>query len=334
MGSASIDLSLANIWKSWYLFRRSKKFTKELEHFSYYLEENLYKLFADLNSGSYRHGSYRQFTVYDNKKRQISVAPIRDRVVHRLVYEYLNKIYDKIFIYDVWSCRKEKGLVGAIERTQEFLSKYSKSFIWKADIKKFFDNVDHKILLEILSSRIKDGRALEILKEIIVSYQIGISEREGNGFVKKGMPIGNLTSQIFANIYLNELDRLVKNHVKPLVYLRYGDDFIIIAETLSALIGFKEAVKNFISKNMWLEINLNHDIIIKARQGLKFLGVEIFPGGRRLSKRNQQRANSHLGFKNIASYSGLIKKHSNEKQIKYFDWQIADLLADIYEKFI
>lgn len=173
-----LDLSLSNIWKSWYLFRRGKKSTAELERFSYYLEKNLYDLFVDLNSGNYQHGPYRRFTVYDNKKRRISVAAIRDRVVHRLIYEYLNKIYDKTFIFDAWSCRKEKGLVGAIERTQKLLTKYPKSFIWRTDIKKFFDNVDHDVLLKILSLRTSDNKARAFLKEIIGSYAIGPSERE------------------------------------------------------------------------------------------------------------------------------------------------------------
>ncbi|MCC7197405.1 reverse transcriptase [Candidatus Peregrinibacteria bacterium] len=122
MGSVeSIDLSLENIWRSWFEFKKGKRFTFELHTFQYYLEKNLYKLFLDLNNGCYRHGSYKKFIVCDNKRREISVASVRDRVVHRLMYDYLEKIYDKTFIYDAWSCRKEKGLLGAIERTQEFL---------------------------------------------------------------------------------------------------------------------------------------------------------------------------------------------------------------------
>jgi len=123
IGSESIDLSLKNIWVSWRQFRKGKKATDELHHFQYYLEKNLYNIFQDLNSGKYRHDSYMRFIVNDNKRREISVAKIRDRVVHRLVYDYLEKIYDKTFIYDAWSCRKGKGLLGAIERTACFLKR-------------------------------------------------------------------------------------------------------------------------------------------------------------------------------------------------------------------
>ena len=123
IGSESIDLSLKNIWVSWRQFRKGKKTTDELHHFQYYLERNLFELFQDLNSGNYHHGNYRKFIVNDNKRREISVAHIRDRVVHRLIYDYLEKIYDKTFIYDAWSCRKGKGLLGAIERTSCFLQR-------------------------------------------------------------------------------------------------------------------------------------------------------------------------------------------------------------------
>jgi len=135
-------------------------------------------LHFNLNSGRYKHGGYKKFIVTDNKRRQISVASVRDRVVHRLLYEYLNKIYDKTFIYDAWSCRKNKGLIAAIERTQKFLRKYKNSFIWRADIRKFFDNADHQILLKILFLRVKDTKAMNIIREIIVSYSAPIRERE------------------------------------------------------------------------------------------------------------------------------------------------------------
>jgi retron-type reverse transcriptase len=188
IGNVSIDLSLSNIWRSWYRFRRGKKPTADIDRFSYYLEENLASLHADLTSGNYRHGEYRSFTVMENKKRDISVAGIRDRVVHRLLYDYLNEIYDKTFIFDVWSCRKKKGLVKAIDRAEEFLRENSESFVWRADIKKFFDNVSHRKLLEILAQKIQDDATFALLKKIIESYSVNEN---------RGIPIGNLTSQIF-----------------------------------------------------------------------------------------------------------------------------------------
>jgi len=138
------------------------------------------------------------------------------------------------------------------------------------------------------------------------------------------MPIGNLTSQIFANIYLNEFDKFIKHDMKVKNYLRYGDDFIIIADNLNRLGKIRGAAVNFLSEKLRLEINKKNDIIVKARQGLKFLGTEIFPKGRRLNKRNSARVKENLNLKNISSYSGLVKKHGKIKKIKEFNWIILD----------
>lgn len=330
MGNSSIDLSLSNIWQSWFKFKKGKRTTRELEHFNYYLEQNLQALHFDLNTGRYKHGGYKKFIVTESKRRKIRVASIRDRIVHRLLYEYLYEIYDKIFIHDAWSCRKNKGLLGTIERTQKFLGKYKNSFVWRADIKKFFDSVDHKVLLKILSLRIKDEKAINLLKKNIKSYSISAvireRERESKRASRKGMPIGSLTSQIFANIYLNELDRFVKHAIKPQAYLRYGDDFVIISENLDQLKESRDKTIEFIEEKLRLTINAKNDILIKARWGLKFLGVEIFPKGKRLNKRNWQRVKSRLNLQNIASYSGLVKKHSEHKRIKEFNWMVLDKL--------
>ncbi len=296
-----------------------------MDKFEFYLEKNLLNLWKDLNKNKYLHGGYRIFYVSDNKKRKISVASIRDRIIHRLIYDFLVIIYDKTFIFDVWSCRKNKGLFGAIERTQNFLESYPRSFIWRADIKKFFESVDQKILLEIIYRKIKDLKTLELLEKIITSFKFS-EQRENNFFQQKGMAIGNLTSQIFANIYLNELDRFIKNYVKPLVYLRYGDDFIIFSENYDLVVGFRKLITNFINKNLLLQINPKNDIIIKARWGLKFLGVQIFPKGRKLNKRNLKRIVKRLNLTNFSSYAGLVKKHSKAKKINEFNWFLAQKL--------
>jgi len=324
MGNSSIDLSLTNIWQSWFKFIKGKRKTEELEIFTYYLEQNLRVLYLELNTDQFKHSEYKKFIVTDNKRREIRVAGVRDRVVHRLLYEYLYEIYDKIFIYDVWSCRENKGLLGVIERSQKFLNKYPNSFVWRADIKKFFNNVDQQALLEILFLRIKDVKAINILKETIASYSSSAREREG--LPRKGIPIGNLTSQIFANIYLNELDRLAKHIIKPQAYLRYGDDFIIISENLDQLKRNRIKTIEFLKERLHLEINAKNDIIIKANWGLKFLGVWIFLKGRKLNKRNWQRAKDKLNYKNISCYVGLVKQHSRKKRIKEFSWIILEKL--------
>jgi retron-type reverse transcriptase len=326
----SIDLSIANIWRCWYKFKRGKRRTIELEHYQYYLESNLAELHADLNFQKYKHGSYRKFVVTDNKRREISVASLKDRVVHRLLYEYLVEIYDKTFIFDAWSCRKSKGLVGAIERSEQFLKKYPQSFVWRADIRKFFNNIDQEKLLGIIKMKTADMGALRLLKEIIYSYKITERiKRESKTRSSKGVPIGNLTSQIFANIYLNELDRYVKYQIKPEAYLRYGDDFILIDCNRLNLSTSRDLIIKFLKERLCLEINYKNDIIVKIRHGLKFLGVEIFLDGRRLKTRNWKRAQERLNFSNVSSYRGLIDKHSNLKRRQYYNWIILKKYDEI-----
>lgn len=334
IGSDSIDLSLENIWRSWFEFRKGKRVSLEMHNFQYHLEKNLYELWEDLNGGTYRHGAYRKFVINENKRREISVASVRDRVIHRLVYEYLEKIYDKTFIYDAWSCRKGKGLMAAIERTESFLKPflavppygfkngYGKTFqwVWKSDVKKFFDNVDHESLLKILSFRIKDTTTMNLLREIINNYTSVPGSRVG-------MPIGNLTSQIFANVYLNELDRFVKHNLGVRFYLRYGDDFIILENDREKLEVIKNKTVEFLNNELKLCVNLKSDKIIKSRQGLQFLGVKIWPYGKTLTHRNLARIRDRMGPDNISSYFGIIKKQSNHKHIKQFNWLVYEKIV-------
>jgi RNA-directed DNA polymerase len=177
MGS-DIDLSLRNIWQSWFNFKKGKRMTAELHDFQFHLEKNLFELQCDFVNENYRHSAYRKFIVCDNKRREISVSGIRDRVVHRLIYDYLVPIFDKTFIYDAWSCRKDKGLLGAIERTQEFLRKNPHAYIWRADIKKFFDSVDQEILLRLIFRKVQCPKAQWLIRKVTDSFPTAQRERE------------------------------------------------------------------------------------------------------------------------------------------------------------
>jgi RNA-directed DNA polymerase len=324
MGNEDIDLGLKNIWGTWFAFRKGKRMSREIAEFQYSLEKNLLQLQKDLEEGIYEHGPYRTFTVCENKKRKISVASVRDRIVHRLLYNYLVPIWDKTFIYDAWSCRKGKGLLAAIQRTQKFLKLYPNAYIWRADIKKFFDNVDHEILLRIIARRTSSPKFAALAKKIVMSSTTGLGLRGGGEL--KGIPIGNLTSQIFSNIYLNELDHFVKHKLKPKAYLRYGDDFLIF-ETNEILLGqMRLQTIAFLSNSLKLTVNPKNDVLLKSKHGLKFLGVDIWPSGRKLNKRNKKRISSRLNLRNLPSYHGLTKQHGSKKSQKVFDWQIYELI--------
>jgi RNA-directed DNA polymerase len=319
MGSEDIDLGLGSIWNAWFEFRRGKRMSIEMHEFQYNLEERLFDLHKDLNDGTYKHGPYRKFTVCDNKRREISVSSVRDRVVHRLLYDHLIPIWDKTFIYDTWSCRQGKGLLAAIERTQQFLKAHPRAYVWRADVQKFFDNVDQRVLFELLKRRVKGRTAMLLIREVLKSYNSSV---EG-----VGMPIGNLTSQIFSNIYLNELDRFVKHTLQPKAYLRYGDDFLLFEIDFEKLEDMKKATTRFLTTELKLTLHSKNNVLVKANHGLKFLGLELWSTGRRLSKRNNARIATRLNLKNIPSYHGVIAKHGGPKLQKWFDWRVHELVS-------
>lgn len=265
--------------------------------FEYHLEEELERLAAEIADGTYRHGRYVEFVVNDNKRRTIAVAAVRDRVVHRLLYEHLVQQYNKVFVYDVWSCRPGKGVEGAVQRVQEHMSKYRDGWLWRSDVTKFFDNVDHDVLLQLIRRRITGERALWLLECVITSYRVPGA--------CTGLAIGNLTSQICANIYLNEYDRFVQHTVRPLGYVRYGDDMVLwLPDERRA----KEAARRsgqFLADTLQLTLNPASTALQPVRRKLHYLGMEFWPVGHRLDARMRARLSSNVSLVNFASYDAL-----------------------------
>ena len=317
--SIKFDISIESLWHAWLAYRKGKQRTSEFEKFSYNIEVELVQLHKDLANGSYKHGSYRYFEVIDNKKRTIVVAQFRDRVVHRLLYDYLIAMYDKTFIFDAWSCRKNKGLHGAIDRAQSLLNRNQNAFIWRSDISKFFDSVDQRVLFQLLQRRIKDPIAIILIEKVISSYH----SKFGHAI---GMPIGNLTSQIFANVYLNELDRYVSHTLHPIGYLRYGDDFVIFGKNRQEVLNLRLEIIKYIESTLHLHINLKSDIIRQSKQGLKYLGCWLYPSSRNLTNRNFNRIKERLSLQNIASYYG-IATHCQPNLTPTLNWMIEQLLC-------
>ena len=333
-GNVSIDIGLENIWRCWLLFRKGKKKTIELEKFQYHLVRELLNLHEDLDSGKYAHGQYQTFMVHDPKRREISVAPIRDRIIHRIIYEHLEANFDQTFSYDIWSCRMGKGLHGAIERVQTLRQKYPNAWIFRADVHKFFDHVHHGTLKKLLRRKILDKKTLQLLDVIIdshstsnktnqpssvlpsKSYHAAVTEQnrtEQNRTEQNrtGIPIGNLTSQIFANIYLNELDRFVQHTLKPLAYVRYGDDFLIFTSSKEECEKVRACSEAFLAEQLFLTLHCKRNLILPPKVSLRFLGVEFFVEGRRLMKNNRKKVVEKLNNINAGSYSGLVMKNDS-----------------------
>ena len=178
--------------------------------------------------------------------------------------------------------RQGKGTLKAIERFESFSRKISRNytrttFVLKADIRHYFETVDHGVLLKLLQDRVNDNRTIFLIKKILNNYMT----KRG-----KGMPLGNLTSQFFANVYLNELDQFTKHVLKAKYYLRYVDDFIIIHESFDALTSFKQQISHFLAAKLKIDLHPDKSKIIPTARGVDFLGLRIFPHYRLLKMRN------------------------------------------------
>jgi len=326
------------LFAAWQKFRQGKKSTLEIDRFEYDLFANLAELAQEISAATptakpsagrpqnnYRHGGYRRVVVQEKKRRDLAVALVRDRVVHRLIYDKLVEIFDKTFDPDVWSCRENKGLHKCLSRTQNLAKKYHENFIWRLDIAKFFDHVDHDILKACLRRHVQDLRTLTLCDEIINSYNC----LAGGGQRFRGIPIGNLTSQIFANIYLNEFDRYVRHSLKPLAYVRYGDDAILFARTRREAKKFREQATNFLREELKLTVNPKNDVIFRADQPLKFLGHVITDTYIVVDRATTTSVLAKLNLRNIASYKSLKLAKWPKREL---DWLAADQIANIIDQ--
>lgn len=271
--------TLENIFHGWEEFRRGKKKKRDVLFFERYLENNIFSLYESLTKKTYQPGKYSQFIVRDPKLRLIHKASVRDRVVHHIVGIELEKIFEPTFYAHSYSCRKNRGTHKGIYAFQKMARKVSRNntkacWVLKCDIKKFFASINHKILVKILSRKIADKDYFELLEGIIDSFH---SDRTIDLQNKKGIPIGNLTSQFFANIYLNEFDQFMKHTLKVQHYIRYADDFAILSENKSYLENLVSSIREFLISELDLELHPNKIIFRKFNSGVDFLGYVIFP---------------------------------------------------------
>lgn len=269
--------SYRNLHEAYMKARKGKRYRDDVLEFSYNLEENLFQIKEELETQSYKADAYRKFYVHDPKRRLIKAPTFRDRVVHHALCSIIEPIFDRTFIYDSYACRKGKGTHKGVDRLQKFIRKMNDGYALKCDIVQYFPSIDHENLLEIIRKKIKDEKVMWLVEIIIKSSETSAGS-------KKGLPIGNLTSQLFANIYLNELDYFAKHKLKIKYYLRYVDDFVIL-ESKQKLHEIKAQVMEFL-KTLELEIHSKKAVIIPAKQGIGFLGFRIFHAHRLIRKEN------------------------------------------------
>jgi retron-type reverse transcriptase len=307
-------ISLENLLLAWQEFSRGKMNKKDVPEFKLKLMDNLIDLHLDLKNKIYIHNQYEAFKVNDPKPRDIHKASVRDRVLHRAIYRVLYPFFDKKFIFDSYSCRLGKGTHKALNRFRDFGEKSSFNYtktIWilKGDIRKCFASIDQKILFEILKENIKDTDVLILLGTIIKSFSSGV--------IYKGLPLGNLTSQLLVNIYLNEFDQFVKHKLKAKYYIRYADDFVFFSQNKKDLEDLVPIITEFLLKNLKLDIHPKKIFIKTLASGVDFLGWVHFPYHRVLRTTTKNRMFKRLEESQkeevFQSYLGMLKWGSSLK---------------------
>lgn len=307
--------SVGNLHAAWEKFRSGKSDRPDVITFERHLESGLVQLSEELLAGTYAHGDYHKFFVRDPKYREIDKATVRDRIVHQALYSILYPLFDQRFFFDSYSCRINKGTQAAIAKIWQYIRKESENFnrevyVFHGDVDSFFSSVDHNILFRFLTRKIRDWKYLCLCKRIIISY---------NPEKVKGIPLGNLTSQIFANIYMHELDYFVKQKLGVHSYVRYNDDFFVVSTDKNFLTKLSLEIREFLMSKLKLSLPENKIIIRSLSQGIDILGAVAFPYGLVPRKRLRIAAlkvahnakkkgyNSYIA-KQLSSYIGLLSQ--------------------------
>jgi len=309
-------ISVENLLGAWQEFAIGKRSKLDVQLFGLHLMDNILNLHKELVSLSYEHGGYKHFKISDPKPRDIHKAPVRDRLLHHAIYRKLYPFFDRTFIADSYSCRLRKGTHRAMERFKTFghrVSKNSTRTCWllKCDIRKFFASIDHQTLYDILVAHISDESIGWLLQRVVLSFS--------SGQPRRGLPLGNLTSQLLVNIYMNEFDQFVKHQLKAKQYMRYADDFVILSHDRSELEQQLVFMEEFLQSRLKLAMHPKKVSIRTLASGVDFLGWVHFPDHRVLRTTSKRRMLVRLATRPdeavLNSYLGLLS-HGNARKLK------------------
>lgn len=291
-----------NIRLAWLKARKDKSSKPVVQNFSKNVNSNLLKVQKNLRSNPPVLSSYTQFTIFDPKERIISVVPFIDRVMHHAIMNVLEPVFERQFIYHTYACRKGKGSHKAVAYAFSKAKKHK--YFLKLDVRKYFDNIDHKVLKIMLERIIKDKECLNLLFALIDSY----------GETGKGLPIGNLTSQFFANFYLSALDHFILENLKVDGYVRYMDDFLLFGNSEFDLNKKLLRIDAFCYEKLKLE--LKPFISGKCKNGVAFLGYLISSDFVKLTQKSRKRKAAKLKRMNYELISGYIDEEEYATRVK------------------
>lgn len=304
-------VSFENLLAAAQAARRGKRFKANVAQFDFDLERELFALQQELRSQTYRPGPYRTFTIREPKARLISAAPYRDRVVHHALCRVIEPIFDRTFIRDSYACRVGKGTHLAVDEFAQHARRFQ--YVLKCDLAKYFPSIDHEILVGLLARKIKDPLVLWLIRAIVDAsneQEFVCRHFDGDDLFspierRRGIPIGNLTSQFFANVYLNGFDHFVKERLRCAAYLRYCDDFVVFGQDKRALGTVKAAMGEYLA-GLRLTLHPRKCQVWPTQTGVDFLGYRVFPTHRRLRATTAKRAIRRLRAKAWACVRGAL----------------------------
>ncbi|OFZ80661.1 MAG: hypothetical protein A2583_13585 [Bdellovibrionales bacterium RIFOXYD1_FULL_53_11] len=299
--------SFENILAAAKLAMKGKKSSAACSRFYLNLENEVIELVSELKSGRYRPMDYKTFTIYEPKERKICCSHIRDRVVHHAACKVIEPYFEKRLIFDSYACRVGKGTHAAIGRCRQFSRGHG--YYLKCDIKKYFDSIDHDCLKRLLARIFKDDRLLRLLSVIIDHVVPGAAPG-------KGLPIGNLTSQHYANLYLGELDHFVKEKLQVRAYLRYMDDYLLFHDSKEFLKSALEEIRRFVGSALLLRLKEEVVHIAPVAEGVPFLGFRVFPGLIRVQRKNLIRMRRKIAAKERAVRRGSCSEEEQARSIQ------------------
>lgn len=311
----------SNLLRAFYKARKGKRKNANVAAFEVRLEWELLALKEELQSGSYRPGGYRTFIISDPKERMISAAPFRDRVVHHALCNLIEPVFDRTFIFDTYANRLGKGTHASIRRCQGFLRRYP--YVLKADIRKYFPSIDHDILMSLIGRKVKCKKTLGLCAQIIdnsnpqervLDYHAG-DHLFTPAARRKGLPMGNLTSQFFANLYLSPLDHFVKEELRVKGYVRYVDDFVVFGKSKRELWDIKDAIDRFLSAELRLRLHPSKTFVFPSANGVAFLGQKVRRTHRTLLKANVSRMRKRLKKRLLAFHESRLSCETLEMQL-------------------
>lgn len=332
-------ISLENLVRAWQKFRRGKMRKFDVLAMEACIEDIILELHRELSTGTYRHELYTHFYVYDPKRRYISKAVVKDRIVHQAIVQVFEPIFEKTFIFDSYAARAGKGVHSAVERLDTFLRSASRNYhksvyALKCDIRKFYDSVSHDALLLILSETIYGKKMMALLRIIVESYAADSDKT-------RGLPLGNVTSQLFTNIYLNSFDHFIKEQLRMRWYVRFCDDFMIVHPDHNTLKEIVPKIQAFLLERCALTLHPNKVSIRNLTRGVDFVGQIIRPHyrviltktKRRIIRRLRMRAEEYRQGavsdekfrQSLQSYLGMFKHGSNyrmRQQLKEKVWRL------------